>query len=429
MIIAYLFAGFILGAAAAYFFAASRFGDAAARAQTEAGMFRAELDAVKSELVKEREASMRLSSDSAAGKAELAALNKKLAEEKGELLKIQEKFSAEFKNLAQEILDEKSRKFTDLNRENIGNIIGPFQEKIKDFEKKVGELHETGLKDRSALLTELKNLKELNQQMSSDAKGLTSALQGESKSQGDWGEMVLEKILEKAGLEPGIHYETQKTVAVSPGDEGHLRSRPDVVINLPEGRHLVIDSKVSLTAYMDYCRAEDPKKQEEALKKHIRSLDKHIEELGAKKYQLSGDLKSPDFVLMFIPVEPAFYLAAKSDIKLWDRAFDLNIVIVTGSTLLATMRTVSALWRQDSQNRNAVEIAGKAGELYDKIVDFVKDLDEVGDRIRQLDAAYESARKKIEGKGNMLRKAEDIKKLGARASKQLPHDTLEKIEQ
>jgi DNA recombination protein RmuC len=429
MTILYLFAGFVLGAVAAYFFAASRLGGAAARSRTEADMRLAELESAKAELAKERAACMRLSSDSAAGKAELAALNKKLVEEKGEILKIQEKFSAEFKNLAQEILEEKSRKFTEFNRESIGNIVGPLQERIKDFEKKVGELHETGLKDRSSLLAELRNLKELNQQMSSDAKSLTSALQGEAKSQGDWGELVLEKILEKAGLEPGIHYDTQKTVAVSPGDEGHQRSRPDVIVNLPEGRHMVIDSKVSLTAYMDYCRAEDPKKQEEALKRHIRSLDKHIEELGGKKYQLSGDLKSPDFVLMFIPVEPAFYLAAKSDIGLWDRAFDSNIVIVTGSTLLATMRTVSALWRQDSQNRNAMEIAAKAGELYDKIVDFVKDLDEVGDRIRQLDAAYESARKKIEGKGNMLRKAEDIKKLGARASKQLPHETLERTEQ
>ncbi len=352
-------------------------------------------------------------------------LNERIGEQKAELESIHKKLTAEFENLANRILDEKSKKFVVQNKESLDKILLPLSERIGDFRERVEKSREEDIKDRAALKEQLRSLRELNQQMGKEAQNLATALKGQVKTQGNWGELILERVLEKSGLVAGQEYDTQ----VSLTDDAGKRFQPDVLIRLPEEKHLVVDSKVSLLAYERYANAPDKKVQEAALKEHVASVRTHIGDLSKKGYEKLYGIHSPDFVLMFIPVEPAFTAAMIADDALFDFAFRQNVVLVTPSTLLVTLRTVANIWRQEKQTRNALEIARKGGDLYDKFVGFYGDMEEIGRRINKSQEAYDGAMKKLRtGRGNLVRRVEELRKLGARATKDLPSDSLEELE-
>lgn len=339
-----------------------------------------------------------------------------------ELAKQQEQLRKDFELMASKILDEKSEKFTLQNKENIKNILNPLEEKIKTFEKKVEDSQKESISMHSALKEQLLGLKDLNQQMALEATNLTKALKGDSKTQGNWGELVLERVLEKSGLEKDREYFVQQNFTRDDGS----RVMPDVVLHLPDSKKMIIDSKVSLTAYEQLVNAED---EERAmyLKAHVNSIKKHVDQLSAKNYQDLYDMESPDFVLMFIPIEPAFAVAINEDNTLYNKAFEQNIVIVTPSTLLATLRTIDTMWNNEKQQQNAIEIARQAGALYDKFEGLVTDLTGVGKKIDAAKNDYSSAMNKlVEGKGNLISRVEKIKKMGAKAKKALPEKIIKR---
>jgi DNA recombination protein RmuC len=350
-------------------------------------------------------------------------LEQKLDEHRSETEKLRERFSIEFENLANKILDEKSRKFTEQNRENLDSILNPLKEKISEFEKKVNEVYVSETKERAALAEQLKSLHELNKQMTEEANNLTRALKGDTKTQGAWGEFILESILEKSGLEKGREYLFQETFK---NEEGSNR-RPDVIINLPEGKNIIIDSKVSLKSYELYISSDDENYRRKCLNEHVASVRRHLKGLDLKDYHNLYSLQSLDFVLMFIPVEPAFALAVQNDQTLFYDAFEKNIVIVSPSTLLATLRTIASIWKQENQNRNAMDIARKSGELYDKLAAFVEDLIKVGQRIDDAKKSYEEAMNKLsEGRGNIISRAENLKQIGAKTTKTIDQRIIER---
>jgi len=323
----------------------------------------------------------------------------------------------QFKSLAGDILEDKSKRFTEQNKTNIDTMLKPLREQIKDFEKKVGDTYDKESKDRVALHSEIRALKELGLRMSEDALNLTTALKTESKTQGSWGEMILERILETSGLQKGREYDVQ----VALKDAGGKRQQPDVVINLPEGKHIVIDSKVSLTAYERFCSEPNEQLKRAELLDHIQSLRTHVIGLAQRDYHKLFGIKALDYVLMFVPVESAFIEAMRAEPKLFTEALDRNILIVSPTLLLTTLRTIQNLWRFENQSRNAQDIAKKAGALYDKFIGFVDDLEEVGKRLSAAQSAYDGAHKKLStGRGNLVRKAEELKSLGANTSKSLP---------
>ena len=346
----------------------------------------------------------------------------KLVENKQELNKIQEKFTKEFENLANKILDEKSSKFTEQNKLNITSILNPLKEKIEVFEKKVSESQKESIGMHSALKEQLNSLKNLNIQMSKEAINLTKALKGDSKTQGDWGETQLEILLEKANLAKDIHFTTQGGYR---DEEGRLK-KPDFIINLPDNRHLIVDSKVSLTNYEAYFNEEDEKQKGVYLKKHIESIRKHIKELSDKKYESLYEINSPDYVLMFVPIEPAYLLALSNNNQLYLEALDKNVVLVSTSTLLATLSTVSSMWRQENQKKNVLEIANQAGRLYDQFVNLTDDLIKVGNQLKTVQGSYDISMKKLTGKGNLIKKVEKIKELGAKTSKIMNKNLLDR---
>ncbi len=328
----------------------------------------------------------------------------------------EKQLSNQFKILAGEILEEKSRKFTDQNKINLDQLLEPLKIKISEFQGKVQEVYIQEGKDRSALSEQVKQLMALNNQLSDDANNLTQALKGQSKAQGNWGELILERVLEASGLRKGHEYNVQ----VSHVREDGTRVQPDVVINLPENRHLVIDAKVSLTAYEIHTNADSDSERNKAEKKHLESVRSHIKELSEKNYQQLYGLHSFDFVLMFIPVEPAFMLAISHDNNLWLDSWKKNILLVSPSTLLFVVRTVAHLWKQEQQNRNAQEIASRGAELYNKLAGFVDDLNMLGKRLQQAQIAYDDAYSKFsKGKGNVIRQAEMLKQLGVKPTKPL----------
>lgn len=354
---------------------------------------------------------------------QLKNLQEKLSENKSEIEKLQEKFTKEFENLANKILDEKSTKFTNQNRENIKNILEPLEKKIQDFEKKVTDSDEKRAGFQSALKTQLENLKQLNQQMSKEAVNLTKALKGDSKSQGNWGELVLERVLEKSGLEKDREYFVQQSFVQNEG----RRVLPDVVIHLPDNKKMIIDSKVSLTAYEQFINEDDEILKSNHLKDHLASLKRHIEQLSEKKYEDLYEIESPDFVLLFVPIETAFSVATNEDPSIYNKAFERNIVIVTPSTLLATLRTIDTMWTNEKQQRNAIEIARQAGALYDKFNGLLQDLIGVGKRIDESKNEYSKAMNKlVEGRGNLISSVEKLKKMGAKAKKSLPDNILDR---
>ncbi|MCB0463052.1 MAG: DNA recombination protein RmuC [Flavobacteriaceae bacterium] len=333
-----------------------------------------------------------------------------------ELAKQQEQLRKDFELLANKILEEKSEKFTLQNKENIKQILNPLQEKIQVFEKKVEDTQKESISMHSALKEQLLGLKDLNQQMTKEATNLTRALKGDSKMQGNWGELVLERVLEKSGLEKDREYFVQQSFTTAEGS----RLLPDVVLHLPDNKRMIIDSKVSLTDYERYVNADEDERPQ-FLKAHVNSIRKHVDQLSDKKYEDLYDIQSPDFVLMFIPIEPAFAIAINDDNSLYNKAFEKNIVIVTPSTLLATLRTIDTMWNNEKQQQNAIEIARQAGALYDKFEGLVSDLTGVGKKIDAAKADYSSAMNKlVEGRGNLISSVQKLKKLGAKAKKSLP---------
>lgn len=362
-------------------------------------------------------------------KENIAVLDTKISEERKlteEKLKILEEsktnLSEAFKNLAQEIFEDKSKKFKEENKASIDALLKPLGENITDFRKKVEETHEKNIRERASLREAITGLKELNEKLGKEAHDLTNALKGDVKKQGNWGELILERILESSGLQKGIEYSTQQSIT---DDEGR-RKQPDVIVNLPEGKHVIVDSKVSLNAYERYTSADNKEAKEKYLKEHINSLRKHIKELAEKHYQDLKDIRTPDFVFMFVPIESASSLVLQSEIDIFFEANKNKIVIVTPSTLLAGLKTISYLWDQEKQNKNAAEIARQSGELYNKFVNFVEDLEGIGKRLDQAHASYSSAMNKLKtGRGNLITTTEKIKRLGARTNKQLPEELFE----
>ena len=364
---------------------------------------------------------------------EIAALERDLAVTRNELrnekeaagekirtlVEARQELTNQFKVLADGILKENARSFKEQNAAGIGEILNPLKEKLAEFQKKIQDNYETEGKERHSLRNEVQKLAEMNARLTQEAANLTNALKGESKTQGNWGEMILQRILEVSGLRKGEEYTIQESHSLEDGS----RLQPDVVIHLPDDRHMVIDSKVSLNAYDAYVNASDEETQQEALKQHIASVRSHMKGLAGKEYHTLHDDKSPDFVIMFIPIEPAFMLAIAEDAALWEDAWKNNVLLVSSSTLLFVMRIVMQLWRQEHRSRNAVEIARRGAALYDKIAGFVQDFDEVGRRIDQSRKSFESARGKLtEGRGNVVRQAEMLRELGISPAKQIPED-------
>jgi len=378
--------------------------------ETERDDFRSEKDATNIQLVQKT--------------AAFDSLQEDYLKRETELEQRQEQLRKDFEILASKILEEKSEKFTIQNKENLKQILNPLQDKIKGFEQKVEASQKESISMHSALKEQLTGLKDLNQVMSKEANNLTNALKGDSKMQGNWGELVLERVLEKSNLVKDREYFVQQSFTLADGS----RVLPDVVLHLPDGKKMVIDSKVSLTDYERYVNA-DSEDQEKHLKAHISSIKKHIDQLSGKNYHDLYDIESPDFVLMFIPVEPAFAIASNHDTNLYSKAFESNIVIVTPSTLLATLRTVDSLWKNEKQQRNAIEIARQAGGLYDKFEGLITDLTGVGNKIDAAKNHYSAAMNKlVEGQGSLVTRVEKLKKLGAKANKSLPEAILKRAE-
>ncbi len=380
-------------------------------------------------LVEEREALRKekdfLNSELIRRNTEFDNLEQKNREQKAEVEKLQEKFTKEFENLANKILDEKSTKFTKQNKESLEILLNPLSEKIKTFEKRVEDTHKESIDRHAMLRQQIIGLKELNEQMSKEATNLTKALKGDSKIQGNWGELVLERVLEKSGLEKDREYFVQNSFTT---DDGR-RVLPDVVLYLPDNKKMVIDSKVSLVAYERFVNEEDEDQRARYLKEHIASLRKHIDQLSAKNYQDIYKIESPDFVLLFVPIEPAFAVAINQDANLYNWAFEKNIVIVTPSTLLATLRTIDSMWTNEKQQQNAIEIATQAGALYDSFTNLTDELIKVGKQIGTVQGSYESAMKKLTGRGNLIKRVEKLKKLGAKTSKHIDEKLLKRAEE
>ena len=329
---------------------------------------------------------------------------------------------AQFAELAGKIFDEREQRFAETSQQRLGQLLDPLKERIQAFEKRVEESYQNEARERFSLAKELERLQQLNQRLGDEATNLTRALKGQ-KTQGNWGELVLERVLEHAGLEKGREYHTQVSLK---GAEGE-RFQPDVLIQLPGDKQVIVDAKVSLTAYQAMLAAEDEAVRAHALKQHVLSLRAHLKGLSVKDYQRLEGLHSLDFVLLFVPIEAAFAAALQADPGLFQEAFEQHVVIVSPTTLLATLRVIDSLWRQERQSQNARDIAERAGQLYDKFVAFIGDLDEVGSRLKQLDKAYDAARNKLcEGRGNLINRVENLKLLGARASKSLPAELIER---
>lgn len=333
-----------------------------------------------------------------------------------------EQLKQEFQNLANRIFDEKSKRFSENNKENLGHLLNPLRDQLGDFKRRVEDVYDKEAKDRRALHEQIGHLKQLNQQMSEDAINLTSALKGENKTQGNWGEVVLERALEESGLRKGHEFELQ----VSVSQEGK-RYQPDAIIRLPDGKDIIVDSKVSLTAYEQYCSTDDEAEKERFLREHILSVRGHIKGLSDKAYETLEGIRSLDFVLLFIPVEGAFLLALEREATLFKEAFDRNIMLVSPATLMVTLRTIHNIWRYEHQNQNAKEIAKRGGELHDKFVGFVESVEEIGKNLNRTQQSFETAHKRlVSGRGNLVNQVAMLQKLGADGKKKIAQDLLEK---
>ncbi|MEM0939667.1 MAG: DNA recombination protein RmuC [Bacteroidota bacterium] len=380
-----------------------------------------EIELLNDNLSKEREEIIYLNNQNATLRANYQNIQTRLSEQKKELSQLQEKFAIEFKNLANEIFEEKSKKFTDQNKSNLHELLGPLGEKLQQFERKVEQTNKESLERSSALREQILGLRELNDRMTKEASNLAKALKGDVKAQGNWGEIVLERILEESGLEKNREYFVQASFQ----SEAGRRLRPDVIIKLPENKNLVIDSKVSLTAYEKYANTEDEAEKERQLKAHLASMRAHVKGLSEKNYHQLFDGGSLDYILMFVPIESAFALMYQLGENLYNEAHEKSIIIVSPTTLIATLKTISSIWKHEYQNRNALEIARQGGALYDKFKLFVDDLMEVGRSLDKSKSQYTLAMNKlVDGKDNLIRKTERLKELGAKTSKSLDDKLL-----
>src|SRR5258708_4102165 len=371
---------------------------------------RAEIDTLKGQIKQSAAEQEKLKVDMATLSATLEAERKQTPEK-----------TAFLNELANQILEDKSRRFTAQNQENLDHLLGPLKTKLEEFQQKVEDVYDKEGTARTALTTQVKQLMDLNQQLSQDAHNLTQALKGSGKTQGIWGERVLERVLEMSGLRKGQDYELRETYKREDGS----RAQPDAVVHLPEDKHIVVDAKVSLTAYIDYANADSDSGKAAAIALHLASVRKHIKELSEKNYQALYDLNSLDFVVMFVPVEPAFMLAISEDANLCENAWEKNVLLVSPTTFLFVVRTIKYLWGQQQATRSVREIAERGAAFYDKLVGFLEDLTDVGNRLRQAGASYEDARKKLEGQGGVIRQAEMLRDLGVKPSKSLPKRLVE----
>lgn len=384
-----------------------------------------QLEALKRELSAKEDDLRKTHAQLAARDQHILHLQESLGSLKSETEQLQKRFQTEFENVANRLLEEKSNRFTEQNARNLTNILTPLREKIKDLEENIDRKFSEESREKTSLREELKQLQLLNSQLSSEAHNLVSALKGQSKTQGDWGELQLETILEKSGLQKGVHFETQATMR----DEAGNMKRPDFIIHLPDNKHLIVDSKVSLSAFEQYFNSTEPQARDKFLSDHIRSLRKHIADLSATNYQLLGPVNSPDYLILFIPLDGALTAAVQADPRLYTEALERNIVLVSTSTLLATLRMVAYLWRQDKQTRSVQEIARQSGMLYDKFVAFVDDLRRVGTQLDSAKSAYGEAMNKLTDAARpgdtLIGKANKIRDLGAKTTKSLPPELSE----
>jgi DNA recombination protein RmuC len=419
MELVYLITGLLLGVIAGVVYTRKVSSNRLALQQEELGRYRQEKAKTEEENKAKDEMLLELNRALATKTADLNNLADRFREHRQEMEKIQEVFSNHFKNLANEILEEKSRKFTEQNRQKLDELLLPLGEKIRNFEKKVEETYDKESKERFALDREVKRLAELNKQISEDASRLTEALKGESKTQGNWGEMILENILEKSGLVRDREYAIQESLTT---DDGR-RLQPDVIVRLPGNRHVIIDAKVSLTAYERYTSTEQEEQRQKHLKEHLLSVRNHIQELSGKSYQDAAQIQSPDFVMMFMPVEPAYMLAIQADQDIWNYAYEKRILLISPTNLLVSLKMIASLWRQEYQAKNVMEIARQSGDLLDKFYALLNDLTDLGARMHTAQKSYDDAMSKLStGKGNLIRRAEKIRELGARTKKTLPEN-------
>ena len=419
----------LLGAAVAWLYARSRSAKSSRELEKELDINREKLAMAGSSLAsaeknleEERNNVSELSRKLAIAGEKERSMQEKYEHYQKEVDKLQEKFKLEFENIASKILKQNTLDFSVSNQKSINEVINPLRQKIEEFEKTVSETYQKGLKDQVDLKAEIKNLHELNTRLSEEANNLTRALKSDSKKQGNWGEMVLERLLERSGLTKGVEYLVQESYR---NDKGEM-IRPDVIIRLPENKHIIIDSKVSLKAYEAFIGAESEEQKTKFIKAHVESVREHVKELAGKSYQLTEKLDTPDFVLLFMPLESAFSLAIQEQSDLFSFAWERKIVIVSPTTLLATLMTVGSIWKHEKQTRNALEIARQGGRLYDKFVSFLGDLENLGRQIDRVQATYHEAHKKLgSGAGNIIGKVKILQELGAKTSKEIPQDYLE----
>lgn len=430
MEVVFLIIGGLAGAVLCYFIVRSKFekeiSDSKienASAVSDAANANALVKKLTEDLTKERATILNLTREISASQSNTRNSEEKLREQKKEIEELHKTLLTQFENISSKVLRSNSSEFNEQSNLKLQAILAPLKEKIEGFEKKVEDTYEKSLKDNSALQEQIKNLAILNKQISEDALNLTQALKGEKKQQGDWGEMLLETLLERSGLEKGTQYITQTSFENSEGS----KFKPDVVICLPDNKHLVIDSKVSLVDYSDYCSCDDDATRIAKLKNHINCIKIHYKELGNKRYDTLYGINSPDYVLMFIPIEPAFTLAMQAEAGLFISALEKNIVLVTSSTLLATLRTVASIWKQENQKKNVLEIAEESGKLYDKFAGFIEDFKTIGDQLEKSKVSYDEALKKLcDGSGNIVKRFEYLKVLGAKTSKTINPKILDK---
>ncbi len=430
----FLIIGIVVGFAIAYLFLKSKTSaNTDVNLISEKAVLESQAQSLKAEnekLISEINTIRNNLNDARIKEAELNTLAKSQEEKytslKSELEGLNKKYSETFENIANKILEEKTQKFTDQNKTQLDIILNPLKEKIKDFEEKVEKAYKTETAERNSLKGQIDTLMNLNKQISEEANNLARALKGDNKAQGNWGEVILEKILESSGLKKDNEYKLQYNVTTDDGK----RVLPDVVVFLPDNRHLIIDSKVSLVDYERLVNAATEEEREIAVKAHILSVKSHIKNLSDKSYQTLNNFNSPDFVLLFMPIESSFGIAIKADNDLFSYAWERKIVIVSPSTLLATLRTIEALWKNDRQNKNYADIAKTGGDLYDKFTAFIKDMIDLGQKLDQGQKSYKEAMNKlVEGRGNVVRQVEKLKELGVKANKDLPQQLIDRAKE